>query len=181
MLPQMLSSPSAGYGWNSSSTTSWGGTWASFPRLSRARSSCRDSQTSSLPAGIWLLPDPESTRLVREDRLAKEEVLADRPAAGRYRLHLILQRDALIAERIRAGAALAGRPVIEVPPSPDWPAIAAGVEAALAAALRSAPHLAPGSELSLQRRYENRAADRQGRLLDAGRRACRDAFVPVRL
>jgi hypothetical protein len=41
---------------------------------------------------------------------------------------------------------------------------------ALAPALRSAPRLAPGSELSRQRRYENRAADRQGRLWmrDAG-------------
>ena len=120
--------------------------------------------------GIWLVPDPARTRLVREDRLAKEEALADRPAAGRTRLHRILQRDALLAGRIRASAALAGRPVIEVPPSPDWAAIAAAVELALAPALRSAPRLAPGGELSRQRRYENRAADRQGRLwmADAG-------------
>ena len=39
-----------------------------------------------------------------------------------------------------------------------------------AAALRSAPRLSPGRELSRQRRYENKAADRQGRLWmgDAG-------------
>jgi hypothetical protein len=43
-------------------------------------------------------------------------------------------------------------------------------ESALAPALRSAPRLAPGPELSGQRRYENGAAERQGRLwmADAG-------------
>jgi hypothetical protein len=113
---------------------------------------------------VWLLPDPARTRLVREERLATEEALAGRPAAGHSRTQRLLRRDALIAGRIRASAALAGRPVIEVPPVPDWPAIAAAVESALAPALRSAPRLAPGGELSRQRRYENRAADRQGRL-----------------
>jgi len=125
-----------------------------------------------IPLGwaVWLVPDPARASRVREDRLAKEEALAGRPAVGRSRLHRILQRDALIAERIRASAALSGRPVIEVPPSPDWPAIAVAVESVLAAALRSAPRLSSGSELRRQRRYENRAADRQGRLWmrDAG-------------
>lgn len=62
------------------------------------------------------------------------------------------------------------RSVSEVPPAPDWPAITAAVESAFATRLQSAPRLAPGSELSRQRRYENRAADRQGRVwtLDAG-------------
>lgn len=120
--------------------------------------------------GVWLVPDPARTRLVREERLAKEEALAGRLVAGRSRVDRLLQRDALIAGRIRAGASLSGRPVIEVPPLPDWPAIAAALESALAPALRSAPRLAPGSELSRQRRHENRAADRQGRLWmrDAG-------------
>jgi hypothetical protein len=125
-----------------------------------------------IPPGwaVWLVPDPARASRVREDRLAKEEALAGRPVAGRARLHRVLQRDALIAERIRASAALSGRPVIEVPPSPDWPAIAVAVESVLAAALRSAPRLPPGSELGRQRQYENRAADRQGRLWmrDAG-------------
>jgi hypothetical protein len=125
-----------------------------------------------LPAGhgVWLVPDPERTRRVREERLAGEETLRDRPAAGRSRLSRLLERDALIAERIRGSAALAGRPVIEVPPVPDWPAIAAAVESVLAAALRSAPRLIPGRELTRQRRYENSAAERQGRLWmqDAG-------------
>jgi len=49
-------------------------------------------------------------------------------------------------------------------PSPDWPAIAAAIESALAPALETAPRLAPGGELSRQRRHENEAADRQGRL-----------------
>jgi hypothetical protein len=125
-----------------------------------------------LPLGwaVWLVPDPARTRLVQEDRLAKEEALAGRPAAGRSRLRRLLQRNALTVERIRASAALSGRPVIEVPPSPDWTAIAAAVESALAPALRSAPRLPPGSELSRQRRHENTAAELQGRLWmrDAG-------------
>ncbi len=114
--------------------------------------------------GIWLVPDPARTRLVRQERLAKEEALASGPVTGRSRVDRLLQRDALLAGRIRAGAALSGRPVIEVPPVPDWPAIAAAAESALAPALRSAPRLTPGSELSLQRRHENMAASRQGRL-----------------
>lgn len=120
--------------------------------------------------GVWLLPDPARTRLARDARLAIEDTLAGRPAAGRSRAHLLLERDALLAERIRASAALSGRPIIEVPPLPDWPTIAADLESALAPALRTAPRLAPGSELSRQRRYENRAAHRQGRLWiqDAG-------------
>ncbi len=126
----------------------------------------------ALPAGrgVWLVPDPARTRQVREERLAHEESLAGRTVAGRSRVDRVLQRDALIAERIRASAALAGQPVIEVPSEPDWPAIAAAVEAALAPALRSAPRLAAGGELSRQRRYENTAASRQGRLWmrDAG-------------
>jgi hypothetical protein len=56
---------------------------------------------------------------------------------------------------LREGAVLAGRPVIEVPPYPDWPVIAAAIESALAPALGFAPRMAPGSELSRQRRYEN--------------------------
>lgn len=114
--------------------------------------------------GAWLVPDPARTRLVREERLARQELLAGGPAASRSRAHRILERDAVIAGRIRAGAGRSGRPVIEVPPAPDWPAIGAAVEAALAPALRSAPRLAPGGELSRQRRLENMAAGRQGRL-----------------
>jgi len=114
--------------------------------------------------GVWLVPDPARTRLARQERLAKAEALGGPPAAERSRLRLLVERDAVIAERVRAGAARSGRPVIEVPPRPDWPAITAAVETALAPALRSAPRLTPGPELSRQRRYENRAADRQGRL-----------------
>jgi hypothetical protein len=118
--------------------------------------------------GVWLLPDPARTRLVREERLAQEDTLAGHPAVGRT--HRVLQRDALLAQRIRASAALSDRPVIEVPPAPNWAALAAGVESALTRALRSAPRLAAGSELSRQRRNENLAAARQGRLWaqDAG-------------
>lgn len=107
---------------------------------------------------------------MREERLAREKSLAGQPATGRSRAHRILERDALIARRMRASAALSGRPVIEVPPLPDWPTIAAAVESALVPALRSAPRLTPGGELSRQRRYENIAADHQGRLWmrDAG-------------
>jgi hypothetical protein len=115
--------------------------------------------------GVWLVPNPGRTRLAREERLAKAESLGGRPVAARSRVHRLLERDAIIAERVRASAALAGRPVIEVPPLPDWSSIAAAAESAIAPALRSsAPGLAPGLELSRQRRYENRAAGQQGRL-----------------
>jgi hypothetical protein len=121
-------------------------------------------------AGVWLLPDPARARAVREERLAREETLAGRPAPRRSRTASLLQRDALLTERIRTSAALHGRPTIEVPPSPDWPSIAAAIESALAPVLRSAPRLAQGGELSRQRRHENKAAERQGRLWmqDAG-------------
>ena len=121
---------------------------------------------AQLPPGwcVWLLPDPGRTRLVREERLAKEETLAGRPAAGGSRARLVSQRDAVLTSRIRASAVLADRPVIEVPPSPDWPAIAAAIESALAPALETAPRLASGGELSRQRRHENKAAGRQGSL-----------------
>lgn len=120
---------------------------------------------AQLPPGwcVWLLPDPARTRIAREERLAKEETLAGGPVAGRSRASLALQRDAILTSRIRESAVLAGRPVIEVPPAPDWPVIAAAIESALAPALGSAPRLGPGSELSGQRRYENKAAERQGR------------------
>lgn len=121
---------------------------------------------AQLPQGwcVWLLPDPSRTTTVREERWQKKEALAGRPVAGRSRALLISRRDAILTSRIRRSAVLAGRPVIEVPPSPDWPAIAAAIESALAPALQAAPRLAPGGELSRQRRYENKAADRQGRL-----------------
>jgi hypothetical protein len=120
--------------------------------------------------GVWLVPDPGRTRLAREERLAKTESLGGRAVAGGSRVHRLLERDAVIAGRVRASALLSGRPVIEVPAVPDWPAVAGAAVAAVAAALRSAPRLSPGRELSRQRRYENKAADRQGRLWmgDAG-------------
>jgi hypothetical protein len=121
--------------------------------------------------GVWFVPDPGRTRLAREERLAKAESLGGRPVAAGSRVHLLLERDAAIAGRVRASASLSGRPVIEVAAAPDWPAIAAAAASAIAPALRfCAPGLAPGRELSRQRRYENRAADRQGRLWmgDAG-------------
>jgi len=92
----------------------------------------------------------------REERPAEAAALGGPPAAGRLRMRVLVERDAVIAERVRVSAGRTGRPVIEVPPQPDWPAIAAAVETALGPALRSAPRLAPGPDLSRQRRYENR-------------------------
>jgi hypothetical protein len=124
-----------------------------------------------LPAGfgVWLVPDPARTRLAREQRLARAEAHGS-STAGRLRVQLLVERDAVIAERVRASAAGSGRPVIEVPPQPDWSAVAVAAETALAPALRSTPRLTPGRELGRQRRYENGAAERQGRLWmrDAG-------------
>jgi hypothetical protein len=86
-----------------------------------------------LPAGcgVWLVPDPERTRLARQQRLAREEALAGGPVAGRSRAEGLLRRDATLAARIRRDAARSGRPVIEVPAVPDWPAITAHIESAL--------------------------------------------------
>jgi hypothetical protein len=169
-LPRMPSSPTAGSGWSSCSTTSWPVTWARFRHSSRVRSSCPGSRLSCLRDGASGCYRIRRARITREERLADEETLAGGPVAGRSRASLMLQRDAILTSRIRESAVLAGRPVIEVPPSPDWPVTAAAIESALAPALRSAPRLAPGGELSRQRRYENKAADRQGRLWMRGAR-----------
>jgi hypothetical protein len=120
-----------------------------------------------LPGGyaVWLLPDPERTRLARQERLAEEQALADGPtAARRDRAEGLLRRDAVLAGRIQQAADRAGRPVIAVPAAPDWATIAAAIEAALSPALREVPRLAEGPALSAQRRRENAVAVRQGRL-----------------
>lgn len=117
---------------------------------------------------MWLVPRYERTRLAREQRLAAPEAAGDRD-----RLAGLLARDAVLAERVRQAAAVAGLPVVEVPADPDWSAIRVAVEAALAPGLASAPRLAPGSALAGQRRLENAAAARQGQLwqLAAGLRS----------
>lgn len=119
--------------------------------------------------GVWLRPDPERTRLARQERLDREQSLAadqsdGRSAARRDRTEGLLRRDALLAERLGQAAARVGRPVIEVPASPDWAQIAAAIEAALGPGLREVPRLAAGPALSAQRRRENAVAVRQGRL-----------------
>jgi hypothetical protein len=119
---------------------------------------------------VWLIPDPARTRLVRQQRLAAEAALAGRPVASRSRIEALLQRDAVLAARMRSAAQRSGGSFIEVPAVPDWPAVAAAVRAALAAGLRDSARLTPGEALSSQRRRENAAAVRQGRLWmqDAG-------------
>ena len=123
--------------------------------------------------GVWLVPDPDRTRRARHERLAREDSLAagaphpdpSRAAAARRpRTEALLRRDAILATRIRQAATSAGRPVIEVPATPDWPTIKTRVEAALAPALRAALRLHEGPVLATQRRRENAAAVRQGRL-----------------
>ena len=119
----------------------------------------------SLPAGwgVWLVHDPDRTRLARAERVARAATLGGSVEAD-SRISRLVERDAVIAGRVRAAAAEGGRPVIEVSAVPDWPAITAAATAALGPALDAAPRLTPGRELSQQRRYENRAAERQGRL-----------------
>ncbi|WUJ68009.1 AAA family ATPase [Kribbella soli] len=116
------------------------------------------SMADDVAAAVWLVPDTEQTRRAREERLAR----VDDPA-GRARLESLLTRDAVLADRVRREAAARGRAVIEVPATPDWSAISAAVESALG----PLPRLAAGEELSRQRRYENLAACRQGRLWQA--------------
>jgi hypothetical protein len=76
----------------------------------------------------------------------------------------VLRRDAILAGRIRDAAAEEGWPVIEVTAAPDWAAVAADLRVALARGIDASPRLAPGPQLSAQRRYENQVAARQGRL-----------------
>ena len=108
-----------------------------------------------LPAGnaVWLVPDSEQTRRAREQRL----VGVHDPAA-RNRLTVLLQRDAVMAERIRTAATAAGGTVIELGPEPDWTAVRSAIESVLAPALSRAPRLAAGAPLAAQRRFENTAA-----------------------
>ncbi|WP_238152443.1 hypothetical protein [Kribbella speibonae] len=109
------------------------------------------SMADSVPAAVWLLPDAEQTRRAREERL------------DRGHLESLLARDAVLTELVRREAAERGRAVIEVSASPDWAVIARAV----ADVLGVLPRLEPGAELSRQRRYENLAACRQGRLWQA--------------
>ncbi|TCC39046.1 hypothetical protein E0H92_21005 [Kribbella speibonae] len=109
------------------------------------------SMADSVPAAVWLLPDAEQTRRAREER------------PDRGHLESLLARDAVLTELVRREAAERGRAVIEVSASPDWAVIARAVEGVLGVL----PRLEPGAELSQQRRYENLAACRQGRLWQA--------------
>ena len=116
------------------------------------------SMADSVPAAVWLLPDAEQTRRARKERLAR----TDDPA-GRARLESLLARDAVLADLVRREALERGRVLIEVSAEPDW----AGITAAVEDVLGVLPGLQPGEELSRQRRYENVAACRQGRLWQA--------------
>ena len=109
------------------------------------------SMADAVPAAVWLLPDAEQTRKAREERL------------GQAQLEHLLARDVVLAELVRREAAERGRVVVEVSAVPDWAAITGAVEGALGVL----PGLQPGEELSRQRRYENLAACRQGRLWQA--------------
>ncbi|WP_238161248.1 hypothetical protein [Kribbella antibiotica] len=111
--------------------------------------------TADVRTAIWLVADGEQTRKAREERL---EGVDD--AAARARLEGLLERDAILAGRVREEAAAAGLPLVEVSADPDWAAIMAMVETTLG----QLPRLRPGDELSRQRRIENRAACRQVRL-----------------
>ncbi|TCC32247.1 hypothetical protein [Kribbella sindirgiensis] len=116
------------------------------------------SMADSVPAAVWLLPDAEQTRRAREERLAR----VDDPS-GRASLERLLARDAVLAELVRREAAERARAVIEVSAEPDWARVTRAVEDALGVL----PGLRAGEELSRQRRYENLAACRQGRLWQA--------------
>jgi hypothetical protein len=109
--------------------------------------------------GIWLIPHRARTRAAREARLVKT------PTPGEWsRLEALLARDAVLAERIRQQAADHQRPVLDVPPSPDWEAILDTVQETLGPAISASPKLSAGSPLSQQRRRENAAASRQAHL-----------------
>lgn len=108
-------------------------------------------------SGVWLLPDPVRTHVAREERLAEKPGTADRA-----RLEQLLARDALLVAWIRRDALRLGRPVIEVPASPDWIVVRETARTHLGEALGRGGRLV-GSQLSEQRRLENQVAARQGR------------------
>jgi len=112
------------------------------------------AMADGVSAAVWLVPDAEQTRRAREERLARVE-----DPEGRARLEGLLARDAVLAELVRREAVELGRTLIEVSASPDWAEVTAAIEKALG----SLPRLGTG-ELQKQRRYENEAACRQGRL-----------------
>lgn len=108
--------------------------------------------------GVWLVADTARTRAAREQRLAGVP-----GPAGLARLERLLERDSLLAERMRREARRLGLPVIAVPDAPDWAMVQAAVEEAIGPALRVAPRLT-ALKLAEQRRAENAAAARQVRL-----------------
>jgi len=112
----------------------------------------------SVVAAVWLVPDAEQTRRAREERLARAH-----DPEGRARLEGLLARDAVLAELVRREAVEHRRTLIEVPAAPDWARISRSVEETLG----ELPRLAAGPELARQRKYENAAACRQGRLWQA--------------
>jgi hypothetical protein len=70
-----------------------------------------------LPAGwgVWLVPDPGRTRLARSERLARAATLGGGPVAADSQVSRLVERDAVIAARVRAGAADTGRTADERP------------------------------------------------------------------
>jgi hypothetical protein len=115
--------------------------------------------------GVWLTPAPLQTRRARESR-----ILAAPDTRARSRLEGLLARDLLLTARVGEAARRAGYAALEVSEDPDWADIERQVAAALRGAFNALPHLPPGPVLAGQRRLENRAACRQGRLWqrDAG-------------
>ena len=136
-----------------------------------------------LPAGwgVWLVPDPGRTRLAREERLAKAESLGGRTVAAGARVHRLLERDAVIAGRVRASALLSGRPVIEVPAVPDWPAIAAAASSAVAPALRVCASSGAGPGAKPAAPVREQGSRPAGQAVDGRRRAHCGAFLSVRV
>ncbi|WP_406636496.1 hypothetical protein [Amycolatopsis sp. WGS_07] len=112
------------------------------------------SMAAPLPIGsaVFLLPTPERTRAGR----------ASRPDTRPDRLERLVARDTVLADLVRSEAAATGRPVIEVPENPDWPATYDAVYSALEPGITA--KLAAGRELAAQRAFENDVAARQGHL-----------------
>jgi hypothetical protein len=82
----------------------------------------------------------------------------------------VLNRNLLLSRRVGKAAHRTGYAVVGVSEHTDWSGLERQVEAILQGALSTSPHLSPGLALAGQRRRENRAALRQGRLWqrDAG-------------
>ncbi len=117
-------------------------------------------QLDPLEAGH--LPPGHAVFLVTTaDRIARMRRERDEHGADDESLDALAADDAAADARTRLTARDHGLPVVEVPDTPDWGLVHAGVVRAVGDALARGPRLDPGAPLRAARRWENAAASRR--------------------